>query len=65
MEKLFDFKTKLAFLVILASFFANSDSVLGSVLVVYEQKSKISSTSINKKKSRLLGYYCLEDTQLI
>jgi hypothetical protein len=36
--------------VILASFFANSDSVLGSVLVVYEEKSKMISTSIHQQK---------------
>ncbi len=35
--------------VIYAKFFANSDSVLGSVLVVYEQKPKMNSASINKK----------------
>ena len=40
--------------VIQASFFANSDSVLGSVLVVYEEKSKMNSTPTNKKESRLL-----------
>ena len=40
--------------VIKANFFANSDSVLSSVHVVYEQKSKMNSTSINKKESRLV-----------
>jgi hypothetical protein len=51
--------------VIYANFFANSDSVLGSVLVVYEQKSKMNSTSIHKKESSLLGYYSVEYGQLM
>jgi predicted ATP-grasp superfamily ATP-dependent carboligase len=56
MEKLFDFKNKLELWrwYRLVSLQTVHDSVLGSVLVVYEEKSKMISTSINKKESRLL-----------
>jgi hypothetical protein len=56
MEKLFDFKNKLKLWrwYRLVSLQTVRDSVLGSVLVVYEEKSKMNSTPTNKKESRLL-----------
>jgi hypothetical protein len=56
MEKLFDFKNKLEFLWwyrLISLQTVIQYSVVTSVLVVYEQKSKMNSTSVNKKESRL------------